>query len=178
VKRNEKNGQRMIFIPALPTSANNMKIWSPKQRRFFTNPKYENAKNIIRQQIILASLVCEQAKCYQTPVSLSVIFNLRNVNKRWDIDNHLKAIKDVLTGIAYEDDSLVKHSGEVRVDRIPKGAIEGFWFGVSSYTILDAEEPHFKDYAPTVKPPGRKESKKMSAEEFNHLYRIHKPKTF
>ncbi|GHT22383.1 hypothetical protein FACS189419_04850 [Planctomycetales bacterium] len=63
----------------------------------------------------------------------------------WDLDNHCKAVMDALTGIAYTDDKLVREL-VARIDRIPKGAAEGFLYDVQPYTVQETPEPHFEPY--------------------------------
>lgn len=70
-------------------------------RRFLTK-EGKATKHAISMEI----LAQRNFEPHSTPVALNIIFYFGN-NRKNDIDNRLKALLDCLTGVIYEDDSLV-----------------------------------------------------------------------
>jgi len=166
----------MIFVPAIPLSANNMKIWSPRNRKFFLSKKYAERKKSIAGMIAANW----RRMPFSCPVQLILYFHLKNPAKHWDLDNHVKAVKDAMTGLIYEDDCQV---ADLTVCKLKTCGIEGFEFSAAPVEIKKTDNPHFEK---TVKPQLRRitgktnstEPLSMTAEEFNRQYNIKKPTLF
>jgi hypothetical protein len=112
---------------------------------------------------------------YNCSVKLTLYFHLKNPLTNWDIDNHLKAVKDAMKGIVFADDYLVCNYGDT--DKRKTVGIEGFEFNVVPCEIQIAV-PHFEPYKRIEPAEKRLVKSTMTAEEFNRRYGITKPKTF